>query len=391
MRTRIAALLVAVALLGPGAAPARAQNPSVDSRWIAYLGCWQTVWTDVKQSTICLVPADAAAADLVTIENGEVVGAERFIADAQRVETARGECTGWHSAEWSAVSDRLYLQSAETCPGWGTRLGSGLMTMSPEGHLLYVQGSIVGLKSGVHVQRYRKASADVVLPSEVKDALDALQLDVTVTAQAAAAASAAPAIEDVAEAARALDAVVVEAWLVERGGSFTLDADRLVALAKAGVPARITDLMIALSHPGVFHVDAGARSASRREPTTTTDFGPSYTSAPTYGECFAEYLPFSYSLYYCGGFGYMLPFAWNPYTYPVSISYTGSGSGGGTGDGARSHGRVVNGRGYREGVTPSSDVSRWGRDRAPAGAAAPPSSTSTSASSGGGRTAKPRP
>jgi hypothetical protein len=385
MRTRIPVLLAAAALLGIPAAPAHAQNPTVDSRWLAYLGCWRSIEIG-PESTVCLVPgAETAAVDLVTIDSGHVVAAEQIIA-GQRIETARRDCTGWQDAQWSGVGDRLYLRSEETCADWGTRTGTGLIALTREGQLLYIQGSTIGEKTGVRVQRYREVAAEFDLPSEVADALGALETELTATARARAAAVAPLAIDDLAEASRELDVEVVEAWLVARGGPFQLDAERLVALAEAGVPSRITDVMIALSNPRVFVVDASVRRRTR-EASTSGDPGPVFPVAELYGACAIQYafLPFSS---YCDSyaFRYPYPYGW----YPVSIIYTGGTSGDGSGGGdTRSHGRVVNGRGYQEGMSTSSDVARTGEPRSTSAGATPAPSASTS--SGEQRTAKPRP
>ncbi len=403
MRIPIPTLLVAAALLAIGTPPpAEAQNTTVDSRWIAYIGCWKLIGP--RQTLACVVPAaNSGAVDLVTIENSEVVKAEQIVAGGRRLETAHGECTGWQSAEWSAVSDRLYLHSEESCPGWGTRTGSGVLALTREGQLLYIQGSTVGLKTGVHVQRYREITDSLALPSEVQDALDALQLDLTAVSQARATAKAPLALEDLAEASRQVDLDVVEAWLVERGSSFNLDGKRLVSLAKAGIPSRITDLMIALSYPGVFAIDAAAHRGERRGDTTLAygSGAPMYPVSSSYGSCGLEYLPFSYDSYYCDGFGFGYPYGYGydyyQHNYPVIIIFTGS-SGGGGGGGpseSRSHGRVIHGRGYQEGPGANADVARWGEPRSSSStgsssgaAAAPPASSS---SSGEQRTAKPRP
>lgn len=391
MRTRIPFLLAAAALFGIGAAPApaRAQIPTVDSRWLAYLGCWRSIEIG-RESTVCLVPgAETAAVDIVTIDSGHVVAAEQIAATGQRVETTRGDCTGWQSAHWSGVSDRLYLRSEETCPGWGTRTGTGLIALSHEGQLLYIQGNTIGRKTGVRVQRYREAAAEFDLPSEVKDALNALDTDLTATARARAAAAAPLAIEDLAEASRELEVEVAEAWLVARGGSFHLDAQRLVALAEAGVPSRITDLMIALSNPRVFVVDASARRGERRVSTSLEPVPVVYPVSALYGACAMQYAFLPWSSSYCDeyAFRYPYPYGW----YPVSIIYTGAASGGGgaSGSDTRSHGHVVYGRGYQEGLSTSSDVVRTGEPRSTSSGVTP--APSASASSGEQRTAKPRP
>ena len=399
MRTRIPTVLVAAALLGFVPAPARAQDTTIDSRWIAFLGCWELV--GAKPAVVCVVPAaDMSAIDLVTVQNGEVIKAEQIVANGARIETVHGECTGWQSAEWSAVSARLYLRSQESCPDWGTRTGTGVLAMSRDGLLLYIQGSTVGGKTGVRVQRYREVKTDLVLPSEVKDALDALHLDLSATAQAYAAATAPLAVDDLTEASRELDVDVVEAWLVERGGSFNIDARRLVALANAGVPSRITDLLIALSHPGVFTIDATSRGARRVETEESYAAGSFSPTTPWYGSCAMEYMPFPYPSYYCDGFGSQYPYGYSYLRdYPVIIIFNGSGGSGGSAGGGESafspHGRVVNGRGYEVGPRTNPDTGRHAEPRSGSSGssstgAVSPSSTSSSGS-GEQRTAKPRP
>ena len=231
----------------------------------------------------------------------------------------------------------------------------------------------------------------------MRDALDARRPDLTASMQARAAASLSLAIEDLVESTRQLDIDVVEAWLVERGGSFTLDATRLKTLAKAGVPSRITDLMIALSYPKAFAIDAVSHQGERRVSTPEMYAGgPAGVPTPWYGDCLMEYQPFGYSSYYCDGFGRLYPYGYEfyPRNYPVAIVFTGGTSGAGAGGGT-AHGRVVNGRGYREGQRPSADVSNKGEPRSPVGGwsssgGSSPSSTSSSGS-GEQRTAKPRP
>jgi hypothetical protein len=370
--------------------PATAQ--STDARWTAYLGCWKSV--GITPSTICLLPVGTAV-DLVTIDSGAVVAAERLIA-GERVATTQGECTGWQIAEWSTVSDRLYLQSEETCPR-AIRGGNGVIALARDGALLYIQGVTVDGKTGVELQRYRSAAIDSLLPSEVKDALAGIGLDLTATARARAAAMAPLMTDDVVEASRHLDADVVEAWLVERGGSIQVDAERLVMLADAGVPPRTIDLLVALAYPNAFAI--GARPG-QQPPGDYPMVPPTYGS---FGACDLGYgYPFGYRSYYCDGFGgaYGYP-GWYP-GYPYVIVYTGSGNGGGSGSGSPTHGRVLNGRGYRQGAGASADVSRRGEPRSgsvgggsSSGGRTTPSggSSAGSSSSSGGeqRTAKPRP
>ena len=381
--SRIFTLLVAALILA--AVPARGQDASVDSRWISYLGCWQSV--EIKSTTVCLLPVGESAVDLVTIEGGAVISAER-ITPGRRVETAHGECAGWQTADWSAVSDRLYLQSEETCPRSGTRAAGGLIALSHDGWLLYIQGGRVGVKTGVQVQRYHEGTTQE-LPSEVQDARDRIRADFTTKARARATALARITVEDVAEASRHLEADVVEAWLMERGGSISVDAARLVALANAGVPSSTIDVLVALAYPNAFAIRG---RYDQSEPGYAPPIVPSFGA---YDACYMDF-GYGYGSPYCGGFGdYGYPGYYGG--YPYVIVYTGSGNSGAGGDGTHPHGRVVNGRGYRAGEGASADVSRRGEPHSDgvgssSGSTGTRTSTpSSSAGSGEQRTAKPRP
>lgn len=387
--SRISSLLAAALVLA--AVPARAQNASLDSRWTSYLGCWQSV--GLKVTTVCLLPVGGgeSAVDLVTIDSGVVTSAERIVA-GQRVSTTHGECMGWQIAEWSTVSDRLYLQSEETCPGAGTRTATGLITLSHDGSLLYIQGGAIRRKTGVQALRYSEGT-NQELPSEVRDARDAIRTDFTTRARAHATAVARIAVEDVTEASRHLEPDVVEAWLMERGGPITVDAERLVAMANAGVPSSTIDVLVALAYPNVFAING------RHAQAQLGDY-----AAPTFGTldaCDLDYgYDYGYGSPYCGGFGgygYGYPGFYPGYGYPYVIVYTGSGSGGAVD--AHRHGRVVNGKGYQEGQGSTPDVSRPGQPRSDgfgsnSGSTGTRTSTPSTSSSGGSteqRTAKPRP
>ncbi|HEX9349566.1 MAG TPA: hypothetical protein VF919_18485 [Gemmatimonadales bacterium] len=396
MRTQTETLLVVAALLGFSAAPARGQDTAIDPRWLAYLGCWEQVGT--VKSIVCVVPAaGTSTVDLLTVMKGEVSARERMAATGERLQITKGDCTGWHSAQWSPHGQRLYLRSEDTCAG-GTAAGTGVIAMLDDGHWLYIQGMTIGGQTGLRVQRYREASSELLLPDDVAAAL---RLGISSTLQARAAASAPLAIDDVVEASRNLDGAVVEAWLVERRQRFTLDAKQLVALAEAHVSPRVIDLMVALSYPKVFAIDAASRQGERVAAAHSYGVGtaPADYFAPHDPFCSSYDFIYPYSSYDCTGFGrayaYGYGYGWYPGGYPVTIIYTGSISGGSS----RPHGRVVNGQGYAKGddgataqALPRPTNDSWSRPSSgsssgSAGAAAP---TSSSSSGSSGRTAQPR-
>jgi hypothetical protein len=397
MRVRTQTLLVVAALLGTAAAPARGQDAAVDPRWLAFLGCWEQV--GVAKSTVCVVPtAERSAVDLVTIVKGEVTSRERIATAGARVGTTRDNCAGWRSAAWSARGQRVYLRSEDACSGEPARTGTGLIAMSGNGRLLYIRSMTIGAQTGVHVQRYREAPADLLLPADVADAL---RLGVSETIQARAGAGAPLATDDVIEASRSVDVAVIEAWLVERAEPFMLDAKRLIALADAGVASRVIDLMVALSYPRAFAINTALRQGERLA-TKPSDSGAGPISAiSTYNPlCSSSYFiyPYSYfmspySSYDCSGLGYGYGYGLYPGGYPVTIVYLGSGGGS-----SRPHGRVVNGEGYAKG--PDAGTAQalprpsdsWSQPSG--GSSSGSTGTHTSTSSSGSteqRTAKPRP
>ena len=399
MRTHTRTLLVLAAVLGMGAVPARGQDAATDPRWLAYLGCWEQI--GVAKSAMCVVPTgDRSTVDLVTIAKGEVTAREPIAATGLRVETTRDNCTGSQSAAWSPRGHRLYLHSEDACSGEPAREGTGLIAMSGAGRLLYIQSMTVGTQTGVRVQRYVEATADLLLPDDVANAL---RLGVAAIIQARAAAGAPLATDDVIEASRTIDVAVIEAWLIERADPFTLDAKRLVGLADAGVPSRVIDLMVALSYPKAFAINAASRQGERLA-RQRAGAGDGFGTPPTsyflgYDPlCSSYYLMMDQYSYGCAGsygYGYGHGYGYG-YGNPPTIVFIG----GGGGSSSRPHGRVVNGQGYTQGddaapkgqalPRPSGDTSRPSNGTS-GGTGTGTQSTGSSSGSTEQRTAKPRP
>ena len=394
MRTRTHTLLVVAALLGSSGVSARAQETAIDPRWLAYLGCWERV--DAAKSHVCVVPAgDRSSVDLVTVEKGEVTARERIAVTGEHLQTSRGDCTGWHSAQWSSHGQRLYLRSEDTCAG-GTATGTGVIAMSDNGDWLYIQAMTIGGQTGLRVQRYREATSEVLLPDDVAAAV---RLGISSTLQARAAAGAPLSIDDVVEASRNVDGAVIEAWLVERGDRFTLHAKRLATLADAHVSPRVIDLMVALSYPKAFAINTASRQGEPLAPPSLYGAGTAPVDYATLYDplCSGYDFMYPYTSYDCGrfGYGYGYGYGWYQGGYPITIIHGGSSSGGS----ARPHGRVVNGQGYAKGADtgpaqgsprPSGSWSQPSSGSSPGSSGTGAQSTSSSGSSGQ-RTAKPRP
>jgi len=424
---------LAAALLVTSSAPARAQGGATDARWQAWLGCWAPATRVVPpRSTAaapllaCVVPATGSTGvDIATISDTQVVTSDRVEATGERRPFSREGCTGWASAQWSPDGRRVYLRSEYSCAGGLERRVSGLMAMSAKGDWLDVQAVTTGDRTAVRSLRYRLTEAPATLPAEVAEGLPRRGPDASLALTAAVAPIT---TEDVVEASRLVDPAVVEAWLGERGQGFQLSGARLLALADAGVPGSVTDVMVALSYPHNFTVGTAGIQPAPWPVDDTRGVSGAYGYVPYGGwDPYAYYSPygldpyfrgglafgggfgcgpFGYSaLYNCGSYGYGYspygqfgyggygynPYGYNPYGY--YDGYNGWRYGGGIiviqGSGAASqpHGRVVNGRGYtQEGAGASSGRSvqpRPPREASTAGSPSGSRSSSSGSSSGG--------
>lgn len=416
----LGAILAACALVM--SRPAAAQAVVPDARWQGWLGCWQPVspatgdsysdWMDTRardagMPTLCIVPSSAqSAVDFVTVVAGSVTARQTVDASHARVARKRDRCEGFEGASWSGDGRRVYTSSEYGCEGGIRRTSSGMLSMSGLDELVDIEEIASGGVKSVHVARYAsvRAPAGFVLDSTVVLPGDAIPVTAARTAIAGPLTGA-----DIVDAVQHTDSLVVEAWLVERGQRFNVDAKRLVALADAGVPARITDLMIALAYPGVFAFDrtvamrtAGGGSRVYMTAPRADPFGYAYGSGGFpygYGPLGYDPLGYGYGGYdlygrgYGGYAGYGYGYVYQP---PIVIVRGGNG---GSGVGGRTHGRVVNGHGYTRDPTAGSETG-GATARSPntgsssthstsAGSSA--GTSSSSGSEGSTRQAKPRP
>ena len=182
----------------------------------------------------------------------------------------------------------------------------------------------------------------------------------------------------VIEASKAAAPAVVEAWILERGQTFGLDANELVRLADAGVPARVTDAMVAISNPQHFAVARPDDRANRRRALDDEEIS---------GRRIYVYMDPLYSPYRWGYSPYGYGYGYGPYGYSP-LGYGGYGYGSGyygypgylapivvvTPQTQVQRGQMVKGRGY----TPSSS----GGTTTPTATPRPSTSSSGSSSSG---------
>lgn len=404
------AATVALGLSLCSAASAAAQSTST-APWRAWLGCWSAGESagpapGATPPVVCVSPtADANVVQVATVVDGKVQSTQ--VVDASGREqplTARG-CSGTQSGRWSADGRRVYLRATGTCDGV-LRTTAGILALTPTGEWLDIQGTSVGPDESVRIMRYRDVGLRGAVPADMAESLRDMGMSVHAARMAAGATIGTAAV---AEAVSATTVGVAEAFVLERAQRFALDARTLVSLADAGVPARITDAMVAASNPRAFAV-RGARPVVRDSLDNDIAGRRVYVTLDRYASPWDwGYDPYSvrhgyrYDPY--GRYGY------GAYGYP------GYGYGGGViivrgsdDPGPSSHGRMVKGRGYQAAGTgsptaPQRAATREWHDASPdrgtgsSGASRDGGSGSTSSGSGSSgssgtssdRTAKPRP
>jgi hypothetical protein len=348
--TRSAALVAG--LVGLVAGTGGAQQPA--GSWQGWLGCWTAgpaiggIAPSSVGPLVCITPtADANVVDVATVSDDKVTSTQRIDASGRELPIETKGCTGTQRAQWSADGRRVYLKATATCDGV-PRVTSGIIAMSPTGEWLDVQGVSAGSDEGVRVARYRDAGVPSAVPEQIAAALRGRA---TASQGARLAAGATIGSSAVIEASRSVTPGVVQAWLLERGQAFSLDAAELVRLADAGVPARVTDAMVAVSNPKVFAV---ARPEARSRDSRLDDddivgrriyvyMDPMYSP---YGWGYAPYgYGYGYGRYgysplgYGGGYGYGSGYYGAGYFPPIVILTPGQ---------AQTRGQAVKGRGYTQ-------------------------------------------
>ncbi|HEX2716940.1 MAG TPA: hypothetical protein VHM67_04615, partial [Gemmatimonadaceae bacterium] len=222
------------------------------------------------------------------------------------------------------------------------------------GELVDVETVIVGSDTAVRAARYRATG----MPESLARRFPTVRSEESfATRTARTAAGAAATTEDIIEVVKEVGAPATEAWLRERQQRFSVDAKQLVALADAGVPSRVIDVIVALSYPEMFAVDGRLREPERYATRAPRGRRPWY--GPT--RCRYGYDSFDVASYVMVPNGYYPSFYvpstfYSPYGYRCGYGggfYGGPWYGGGTvirvRDPEAGRGKAVKGRGYTRG------------------------------------------
>ncbi|MEP6731762.1 MAG: hypothetical protein ABJE10_14040 [bacterium] len=444
-------LVVTIAATGIAlVAPPSTAQAQIGPRWQAWIGCWAPVVQASNSSStnnatssppiVCVTPtSDVDVVDVSAIADGKVVSRDKIDASGRTQTIDANGCTGTTRANWSSDQRRVFLRSSVSCQGQPSETSAILaMANNNGGEWIDARSVTAGGNSEVRVARYRDAGIPGALPADLASALRNRSMAVR-NARLASTAQIAP--RDIVEASHSADAPIVEAWLLESGQQYAVDARTLRELADAGVPSGVTDAMVSVSNSSSQSSDTrynadGERVVERvveREVVHTYDpwgYGYGYYPAPypVRYRPYYSYSPvvFSFSLF---GFGHVpygypySPFGYYPYGHGYRpVAYTPFGFGFGSSYGRHyyrppvvigrpyypqpgnprvAHPRVVRDQGFTEQRSserhydsaprtaverPRTTTQSDGRSRAPAAqpASARPSNGSTSGSSGGG-------
>jgi len=405
--------LLSAMLLSGVAVNGVAQSSPTAQSWNAWMGCWRAEMPITSSATgsspyVCVTPTDrVSAVEVLTLEGTKVVARDTIDASGQSHAATVQGCKASKTGEWSADGRRVLLHSEIDCAD-AKRTSTGMLAIAPTMDWLDIQSVSANGNTGIRVTRYQQfhpAHPDS-LPVSVQRQLERGEA----IGSARVLAGGTLGVRDIAEASKKVDTSVVQAWIVERGARFKLDASSLELLADAGVPGSVTDVMVGVSYPdhfalrqsrdmtGGYASDLSPYDSARVAATYLNDrcfggFGSSiYNGCDRLGYGMYGYGLYGYNTYgggyYYPGYGYAGGAYYGYYGAPVVVV---------KGDQPQpSHGQIVKGRGYTPGSSSSGSsgsghTSSSGSSGSSAPVAGGSSSGSSSSGGGGGRTAIPRP
>lgn len=351
------AALTALAGL-PVAAAAQETRPG----WAPFLGCWQTESGDEAEGVLCLV-ASGEDVDMLTIVDGSVAFREPFAADGLTREIERDGCEGTEAARFSDDRLRLYTASDVACDGEAPRRSTGIISMIGPARWLDVRAIEVNGAATVWSRDYRRTDSGVLVELGL---VERAGRGNPFALRGMAFAQPRVTVDHVIDASRNVGGEAVKGWLAEVGREFAgLDAGDLIRLDDAGVPGAVIDVVVAVSFPEHFALNA-EDDAHRRD--------------RRYGY---RGIPFYYGSYY-GGWGYGRYGYYGRYRgYYTPVVVTVDRTRGSAG------GRIVAGKGYR-GPRDKGSSGSGGRRKVRDDGSKSGSSSSGSSRRSTGRKAKPR-
>jgi hypothetical protein len=335
--SRSKSLAVVLALFGAATgAPAFAgqNDAAVDARWLPWIGCWRPadVRSPDRDVQICVVPAGASGARMLTLAGEQTVIDETFVADGVAHDAGEAGCRGTRTSEWSDGGARLFSSAELACEGQPARKVSGLSFIAVGGHWVDIQAVSTGARETVRVRRYARTAE---LPPD--GSLLAPELAARAARSWQEVAAAALTVNDVIEMSRKISPNAIEAAIVEMQSTFPLNSRTLLALDDAGVSEGVIDLMVAQTFPRQFQI--------RRRGGSSSVGGTVFGGFPGSGfqDAWMGFDPY-YAFYSPFGLSYWRYFDYD-YGFGSSVIVVQPGGTAGP-EPSAGHGRVVNGSGY---------------------------------------------
>jgi hypothetical protein len=234
----------------------------IDERWRPFLGCWISSGAGMAGPMVCMVPTgQPATVEMLAVVRDSIISRTPITSSGARIAMTRDGCTGWESARWSADDRRLLTTAEFTCNGQGLQKSSGMYAMKQGDEFAHIEGVKTRGGTRVRIMNFLLQDDTSRIPHAIVGRLPQLGPMPQLAARLEAAAELTTA--DVAEAAEAVDAPVVEAWLADRGQAFALSAKDLMALHDLHTPENVIDMMVAVSNPDVFSLATNGKPAAR--------------------------------------------------------------------------------------------------------------------------------
>ncbi len=345
VRKTMAGALFAGGMLLAGMVPQAVSAQEMDARWLPWIGCWEAAEAAEESPMLCVRPDRAGeGVEFVTWAGDEVISTEIIRADGVARQATREGCRGVEEARFSRDGKRVYLRSSYTCEDGGEQSATGILAMMNPMEWADIKVVGAGGERTPWALRYRLARSGKVSAAGMENLVAPRAMAVK---EARILASGPLTVDDVLDAAESVDPEGVETLIMEKGDPFDVDSETLLALADAGVAQGVIDLVVAVSFPERFAVRAGAVREVPREPGQNVRPG-------VYGRPmgWGFFNPFFYDSFYSGygyypyggyGYGWSSGYYYRPTTVIVEPVTSGSGSA-----------RMVKGRGYTRGGSPSS-------------------------------------
>jgi hypothetical protein len=311
-----ALLALPVFLLG---APAMAQEQSTgmeDSRWLAWMGCWEATDAGDEEDPLLVcfdALPDGAGVEIRTLAGGEVLAVEEIVADGHPTPAEDGGCMGERTAHWSQDDARIFLGSELHCGEGVTRTTSGIMALARDGtEWLEIHAVQSGDREPIlGVRRFAPASPRTLEAQGVEPTTRNQDLAI----RTARSVKAAPLeLNDVVEMVAKAGAPVARALIAEMGEPFPLTADAARELNRQGVPSDVLDVMVAVTYPERFEIAGASWEAQEYTPQVdqqaraVAPWGATRTIRPVY----SPWSPFPMGYYSRGTYFYGSSY-WDPY------------------------------------------------------------------------------